>query len=300
MTSVEIRRYEAATDVDSVFELWSRSLGRDWPVDRADLAAIVRDGFVAVLEEGIVGIAAYARAGSNASMQLLLVEPKRRRRGIGRKLHDLLLGELGRQGVTRLRLGGTPGAYLWPGLPADLADLRALLERWGWSFGDPCWDLARSLANYETPADVAEVARGVGYRYANDNDREQLTSFEASHFPQWAVYFGPDEARTSAIIAVDDADAIVGSLLATGRPQLWRGLLGEQTGEIGAVGVAETMRGRGIGTGIVAYACEQLRERGVGHCHIGWTVLLSFYGRLGFRPWRRYETAGRQLSGSSI
>jgi beta-N-acetylhexosaminidase len=60
------------------------------------------------------------------------------------------------------------------------------------------------------------------------------------------------------------------------------------------------MRGRGIGTGIVAYACEQLRERGVGHCHIGWTVLLSFYGRLGFRPWRRYETAGRQLSGSSI
>ena len=53
MTSVEIRGYEAATDLDSIFELWNRSLGRDWPVDCADLAAIVQNGFVAVSEESI-------------------------------------------------------------------------------------------------------------------------------------------------------------------------------------------------------------------------------------------------------
>ena len=53
------------------------------------------------------------------------------------------------------------------------------------------------------------------------------------------------------------------------------------------------MRERRIGTALVAYACEQLRDRGVVNCHIGWTPLLSFYGRLGFRPWRRFEMATR-------
>jgi predicted N-acetyltransferase YhbS len=53
------------------------------------------------------------------------------------------------------------------------------------------------------------------------------------------------------------------------------------------------MRERRIGTALVAYACEQLRDRGVVNCHIGWTPFLSFYGRLGFRPWRRFEMATR-------
>jgi len=46
---------------------------------------------------------------------------------------------------------------------------------------------------------------------------------------------------------------------------------------------------------MVASACEQLRDRGVGNCHIGWTTELSFYGRLGFHPWRRYQTANHNL-----
>jgi GNAT superfamily N-acetyltransferase len=97
--------------------------------------------------------------------------------------------------------------------------------------------------------------------------------------------------------------AIVGTLLATDQrhPQLWRELLGKDSGTIGAVGVAEAARGRGVGTSMVAYACEQLRDRGVRNCHIGWTTELSFYGRLGFQPWRQYETASLEVvySGSN-
>jgi len=36
---------------------------------------------------------------------------------------------------------------------------------------------------------------------------------------------------------------------------------------------------------------ELLRDAGGTVCHIGWTVLLRFYGRLGYEPWRTYVTA---------
>lgn len=39
---------------------------------------------------------------------------------------------------------------------------------------------------------------------------------------------------------------------------------------------------------------EWLRQRGVGNCCIGWTWLLDFYGRLGYRPWRSYAMSWRE------
>jgi beta-N-acetylhexosaminidase len=298
ITSIDVRPYDPLRDDAGAFELWKRSLGRSWPVEAADFAAIVRDGFVAVRGGRVTGVAAVARDNSGgASLQLLLVDPDVRRRGIGTRLHDATLHQLARQGATRVQLAGTPGRYLWPGLPAELDQARAVFERWGWNFGYTCWDMLRSLDDYETPADVARGGSAFTYRPATDADREPLAAFEESCFPEWAVYFAADDALTSAIVAVDDRGAIVGSLLADDqrRPQLWRRLLGEDSGAIGAVGVIQTVRGRGVGTAMVAYACERLRERGVANCHIGWTTLLSFYGKLGFRPWRRYETAHYDL-----
>ena len=107
-----------------------------------------------------------------------------------------------------------------------------------------------------------------------------------------------DDARLErSVVAVDERGAVVGSLLAfdAAHPQLWRRLLGDDSGAIAAVGVHERVRNRGAGTALVAFASEQLRDRGVGRCHIGWTDRLSFYGRLGYRPWRRFERATLQL-----
>jgi hypothetical protein len=43
-----------------------------------------------------------------------------------------------------------------------------------------------------------------------------------------------------------------------------------------------------VGTAMVARASEILRDRGVRTCLIDWTVREDFYGRLGYRRWRRY------------
>jgi len=298
VTSVDVRAHDPARDRAAVYALWQRSLGRAWPLDRTELAEVMGDTLVAFVGGRLAGAAAVAHAGRRASLQLLLVDPDLRRQGIGRRLHDAALDHLVRLGAQSVRLGGTPGPYLWPGLPADLAEARPILERWGWTFGYTCWDLVRELADYETPTDVARRGSAFTYRWASGADRDRLAAFEALHFPEWAAYFDGDALET-AVIAVDDNGAIVGSLIATDHRHVRARVLGEDGGTIGAVGVAEADRGRGVGTAMVAYACEQLRDRDVGNCHIGWTTELPFYGRLGFHPWRRYETANRSLQLSS-
>jgi len=288
-----IRTYDASGDAESVHELWCRALGEAWPVDRARFGSVVREGLVAVCDERIVGVAACVAGESVGSLQLLLVDPAQRGRGIGGSLLQGTLEYLGRRGVGRVHLAGTPGPYFWPGLPADLRAARPFLEKRGWAFHGSCWDLVRSLHHYETPADVRLRQADLTYRWVTPADRDRLLEFERAHFPYWEGYYARDEALDEAVIAVDGSGSIVGSLLATDfrRPQLWRGILGDDSGAIGAVGVHESQRGRGAGTALVAFACDQLRARGVRQCHIGWTTLLTFYGRLGFQPWREFESA---------
>jgi GNAT superfamily N-acetyltransferase len=281
-------------DEDAAVALWQRSLPL-WPIARAEFAGVIGDALVATVDRQLAGFAAVAHRGRRGSLPLLLVDRDRRRCGLGRRLHDAALDHLRRRGADTAGLGGTPGPYLWPGLPADLDDARAILDRWGWRFGYRCWDLVRDLSDYETPREVAARASAYSYRWASGADRERLAAFEARHFPSWGTYL--NAGLDSAIVGVDEAGEIVGSLIARDQrhPPLWRELLGDDSGTIGAVGVAERARGRGVGTAMVAYACEQLRDRGVGNCHVGWTTELSFYGRLRFRHWRRYDTAQRSL-----
>jgi beta-N-acetylhexosaminidase len=295
---IEIRPFDPSIDGAAVFELWTRSLGVDWPVAREDFDAMAHDGLVAVDGRRVVGIATFSGEGDVASLQLVLVDPELQRQGVGTTLHEEAVAELRRRGVTCIRLAGTPGQYLWPGLPGELGHLRQALERRGWTFRETCWDLARSLAGYETPVDVATRATAVTFRWATAGDRTPLLAFERAHFPQWGTAFASNGGSETAIVAVDEAGQIVGSLLAADqhRPHMWRNLLGDACGSINCVGVDGRVQGRGVGTGMVAYACEQLQARGVINCHIGWAVLLSFYGRLGFEPWREYERRELELS----
>lgn len=294
---IEIRAFDPSADGASVFELWTRSLGQAWPVARADFEAIVHEGLVAVEGNTVVGAALFSCGARTAHLHALLVDEAVQRRELGARLHDATVATLVERRVTRVHLAGTPVRYLWPGLPAELRQLRKPLERRGWTFGTTCWDLVRSLADYETPGEIATSAPEVTFRRAGTDDRNALLAFERTHFPQWSSDFERDTGSTAAFVAVDEAGHIVGSLLATNptEPHLWRHLLGDECGSINCVGIDERVQGRGIGTRMVATACETLRSEGVLNCHIGWVEELPFYGRLGFEPWREYDRAALEL-----
>jgi len=76
---------------------------------------------------------------------------------------------------------------------------------------------------------------------------------------------------------------------------IWTQLLGENIGGIGPLGVAETMREKGIGLALAARVTELLQKCGVEKSYIGYTWLVDWYRKLGYRVWREYIMSWRKL-----
>lgn len=63
----------------------------------------------------------------------------------------------------------------------------------------------------------------------------------------------------------------------------------EKTGLIAAVGVDESVRGKGVGLALMVKALENLRERGMEGVFIDSVVIKEFYEKLGFDVVWEYE-----------
>jgi GNAT superfamily N-acetyltransferase len=61
------------------------------------------------------------------------------------------------------------------------------------------------------------------------------------------------------------------------------------------MGLSPALRGRGLGLALLDRAMVHLASRGADEMVIDWTILLDFYGRLGFTPCRRYRHGERRL-----
>jgi hypothetical protein len=60
--------------------------------------------------------------------------------------------------------------------------------------------------------------------------------------------------------------------------------------------VAASVRENGIGLAIAARVTELLRERGAARSYVGWTWLVDWYGRLGYKVWQEYVMSWKTLS----
>jgi GNAT superfamily N-acetyltransferase len=269
--------------------LWAAALGDSWPLlpGALDLA---RTGLVAEAGGEAAGVVAFDTAGS---IQLLMVDPARRRQGAGRALLQAARQRLAAAGAGHVTLGGGTGDYIWPGVPADLHDAVSFFARCGWSLGEVVSDLTADLRSYGAPRGVSERVAGAGTSLAVAS-REEMSAaleFERRWFPEWLRWF--ELPGASALLARDRAGEVLGSLLMAGpgRCSIYWPMLGEDMATIGAVGVAEPFRRRGIGAAMVVRASELLAAAGAGNCHIGWVGLQSFYEQLGYRRWRDYLTS---------
>jgi beta-N-acetylhexosaminidase len=280
-----LRPYDPVPDRSLVESLWRRALAPAWPLLPAAVDRL-SGGFVAIGDPGPVGFVAVDPTGS---LPLIMVDPTWQRRGIGASLLAAALADLGVAGVDEVR-AGAGAAYIWPGVPLDLPAGVAFFTRRGWRSDYDCLDLTLDLRGYRPPAGIYRRAReaGVAVAMAADADRDAVLAFESTHFPQWVQWF--EGGCGDVVIARGDSGRIVGSLLYE-PPDAghYQPMLGPRAGTIGCVGVEPTMNDRGIGSAMVAYASEVLRDAGTRMCHIGWAVREQFYSRVGYRPWRRYR-----------
>ena len=309
MSSAALRAYEPAQDEPAVLALWGACLGERWPVEPAAFRRILAGGehVVAELDGRTVGFAATYPGGRRPGLLLVLVDPAHQRRGLGRALHDQALARLRERGASAAQLAaGGGGRYFWPGVPVDLPQAWAFFDALGWKSEELAADLTLDLADYATPGWVYERLGGQGVTLATaaPEDADEVVAWERRHLPGWEEFFAAPFASgepEDVLLARGSDGAILGTLLLNGPDARWRGpltwarRLGPGTGAVGAVGVAESARNRGIGLALVARATELLKERRLARSYVGWTWLRDWYGKLGYRVWMEHRVSARDL-----
>jgi beta-N-acetylhexosaminidase len=192
-------------------------------------------------------------------------------------------------------------------VPDNLAAAKSFFAAQGWNLSDTVYDLVQDLSTYTTPPAIYQrmTKQQITLEPATQADGADVLAFEKREFPHWLMHYERCVRLgdyQDLLVARDQQGQILGTLMvytaqssSERHDLIWQGVLGSDAGAFGAVGVAESQQGRGIGIALVARASDILKERGVRNCAIDWVLLTDFYGKLGYTKWRAYHSDWRDF-----
>lgn len=239
----------------------------------------------------------------------LAVAPEFQRRGIAKVLLEAAENKLRAEGVTKINLGSNL-RHFFPGLPVQCSAAQSFFEQAGYAFDatKPQVDLDGALLPELFEPALAKV-QGLQYRQGktSSTDNVDWIVFLEEAFPgRWLyeaqLYLEQAGALEEVTFAVDNAGKIVGFLFTSTsestliQPGKYWLQSATEWGSIGPLGLHPAIRGGGGGLGLVAAAMRYLAERGLKYARIDWTDLVSFYGKLGFKPALQYIPGSKTLS----
>lgn len=254
-------------------------------------------------------------------ISMIAVHPAVQRRGVGTALLRKAEEFLRSRGRPRAVLGGDPG-HFFPGVPAHTATppaaapgaspadgpAPAFFAASGYRLRGEAYDLRRSLGAYRTPPRVDAVAASqvdVDVRPLRKGEKASLLAFLDAVFPgRWRYTLGRFLAGggdVGDIMGVVRNGSVLGFAHLFHPASRWIGpsiawaRRPAQAGGLGPMGLAPELRGHGLGLVLLDRSVRHLTRLGVEDMVIDWTVLLDFYGRLGFVPWKRYRHGERAL-----
>jgi len=106
---------------------------------------------------------------------------------------------------------------------------------------------------------------------------------------QYLEWLGKGSARMFAAVPADGEP--LGYAVLSVKPAMASWDVGSRVGELETLAVAETARGRGIGTMLIEACREKLRAEGIRHWAVGVVEVnedaIRLYERFGFRPYYR-------------
>ncbi|OIN89040.1 hypothetical protein AUJ59_02610 [Candidatus Beckwithbacteria bacterium CG1_02_47_37] len=293
------RQYNPKIDEVNVFNLWQENFGKIWPLELDTFNQILCSGehFVAEENQKIIGFIATQTLGEKASILTCLGDDK--------ELLNYVINYLKSKEVKKIQLGNGGVSYFWPGIPTNLPKLIYYFEANDWKFTEDSYDLVRNLDNYQTPEFVFQRLSGINIQTANIENIDRVLEFEKKYFPEWLLAYKHKadlQDLQDIYYAEDDNNNIVGTVFifssisnSAKENQIWTKLLGNNMGGIGCLGVRENMRKKGVGLALAAYATEILQTRKVGNVFVGYTWLVDWYGKLGYKVWRQYKMSWKQL-----
>ena len=286
------RPLDPVPDRSAVRDLWELALGARWPIHAETLAASMPLAYGLGDTEKLSGAIGFDETGA---ISFVMVDPSRRREGIGTALHQAAVTHLA-AAKPEWTLGGAHS--FWRGIPDNLPDAPPFFAKLGWTLGSTVVDMALPLAGFTVDRQAAARADafGVKFAFATKDDADDVIAYEAREHPNWTDYFRrrfPDEPG-SVLVGRDRVGEVVATLLIDLPPRhrgRWSRILGEETAEIGCIGVAASINGQGIGTAMVALATAEVQRAGARVAFLAWLTRVSFYARLGYKVWHSYQTA---------
>lgn len=240
--------------------------------------------------------AADANQPDGGWITILVVDPDARRRGIGGGLVTRAMDFLRRRGARSVAVAGYPTAYFLPGVDPDAyPDGQRLLEAFGFQTVSRPVAMDLGMATYRTPDEVRKLhgtreREGFAFTVAEPGDLPEVIRFASTQFaPDWG------QALRESVIRFGRPDRTVivrepgGSVVGFATYGAYRGLIER----FGPFGVAESQRGRGLGTILLHWALTRMRGEGAHSAWFLWTGEDTAAGRLyraaGFAVTRRFH-----------
>lgn len=317
-------------DLAAVLRLWNQCMGENFPLDEALFRQnVLQDAHfdpdaVWVAEDRTGHMVAYAHAkvckeplGAAGLMNgqgwigALAFEPDESGLQAAQELLQTALQWLAGRGVRAVSYGSDP-AHFFPGVPQEQVLHQQLLRKAGFDISDDeVVDLIRELEDYRVPDKIERLLQELQHEYTirscAPEDVPALDQFLQTAFPgRWhyeTMKRLEAEDTPRDILILTHEEEVVGFCHTFHRgskrigPSIyWRQLLGQQYGGLGPVGLADSIRGKGLGLALLCKGVEYVKQQGAQRMAIDWTNLPDFYAKIGFRVWKRYLSAGRQIN----
>jgi GNAT superfamily N-acetyltransferase len=225
----------------------------------------------------------------SAHLQLLVVHPAHRGRGIARALVGLAESWALEAGVDILTVGAGAPFYLFTGVDSRWTDALCCFEALGYERVGVELDLrcaTQQPATARRPAGDVQVAR-----LADEADVADLMALVDAHHPQWGAEFARAARAGTVVLA---RDGTTGALLGAAAHSVSRAAV------IGPVAVDPDRQAAGVGTLMMQAVLRELSVAGHRHAEIAWTSTVRFYARaVGASVGRTSSVLRRTLSGAA-
>lgn len=214
-----------------------------------------------------LGVARRQAGGRMGWVKLLAVDPKARRRGVGRALLAELERRFQKRDCAEARVGACPPPYVNGGVPIlDTAAHCFLLAR-GYERSGTVIDMVADLRKLK-PLGAADLKalKALGGRKAGPKDLPALRALLQAEFPYWT--WEAAAAMERGVVWVAGLDGAVTAFACAD---------GTHPGWFGPMGTAESARGQGQGRLLMAQCLMHLKRRGVKAARIPWVGPVGFY-----------------------
>ena len=307
------------SDISSIVEIWNSACGANLAINTRFVqyntklsTGAVQEGCIALENNTPIGFVLASALPNDPKtsaphvgwVDAIAVHPEFQQHGIATELLNWAENFLRAQKCTVARLGGSLHPFV-AGLPDELNNLGWFNKR-GYQprpNAETDWDTARDLHNYAQRMDYSSFNATVRPAHADDHDA--IMEFFMRDFPgRWRYEYTEaleDGGRNSDFMIIVTNKGVDGIARLTyedsERPieRFYMHALPHPWGQLGSIGISKRVRGQGLGGMLLDLSLCHMRDLGIRGCVIDWTSLVDFYGKYGFKPYRKYHMLLKNL-----